>query len=471
MIDISKTYCNPTPLPDYPLGRNCFNENYPHRADYRETADPTVIFEGGKWYLYPSCGMVYWTEDFVRWKHKKIEPYDCGYAPTVVKHKGKFYLLACSSQLYVSNSPAEDFNPIGFLHDTKGNEVLVDDPMLFSDSDERLYLYCGCGRGIKGCELDADNPTQMLCDLRVMFDYDTKNHPWERMGDWNEDGSCSWVEGAWMYKRGDTYYLTYCAPGTECISYAMGAYKGKSPLGPWEYMKTSPFIQKRSGIVRGPGHGCIVDGPNDTVWAFYTCCMCYGGKFERRIGYDPIGFDENGDIIATEATENPQLAPGVLKNPEKGNGAGIVPLTQRRDPVESSAAPGRDGIYATDDSMITWWQPAPDDAEPTLTVNFEFSDGFDIYSARIIWRDVGLSIKKNYMAGAFQYVVEALDGDGVWHTVLDKSQNTTDMNIDYLPLKPMRAFGVRLKILGKPEHIEPGITNFTVFGSWCPKEK
>ena len=71
--------------------------------DYRETADPTVIYEDGKWYLYPSCGMAYWTEDFCTWNHAKIEPYDCGYAPTVVKHKGKFYLCACGSPLYVSD--------------------------------------------------------------------------------------------------------------------------------------------------------------------------------------------------------------------------------------------------------------------------------------------------------------------------------------------------------------------------------
>ena len=121
--------------------------------------------------------------------------------------------------------------------------------------------------------------------------------------------------------------------------------------------------------------------------------------------------------------------------------------------------------------MISWWQPAPDDPEPTITVNFEFaSGGLDIFSARIIWRDVGLDIEKNYMAGPFKYVIEAMDKDQNWHTVCDKSDNVTDMNIDYLPLTHMRAYAVRLKILGKPEHIEPGVTNFTVFGNWYPEK-
>lgn len=468
--DLEKTYCNPTPLPDYPLGRNCFREGWRHRADFRETADPTVLFEDGVWYLYPSCGMVYWSEDYIHWKHKKMEPYDCGYAPTVVNHAGRYLLMASSSQIYASDSPLGDFLPIGYLTSPSGERVLVDDPMLFSDTDGRLYLYSGCGGAIRACELDRDDPCRMLTELAVMFEYDTENHPWERIGDWNEDSSYSWIEGAWMYKRNGIYYLTYCGPGTEWITYSMGAYKGKGPLGPWEYMETSPFLSKRDGLVRGPGHGCITDGPGGTVWAFYTCCMCYGGFTERRIGYDPIGFDENGNIIPTASSEIPQLAPGVLKNPEKGNSAGLLPLTQHRDPVESSCAPGREGIYATDDSMITWWQPAPNDKEPTLTVSFEtVRDGFIICSARIIWRDVGLDIKKGYMAGPFKFLIEAMDREGVWHTVADKSANEEDMNIEYITFTPVRAFAVRLRIVGKPENIEPGVTNLTVFGKWCPE--
>ena len=94
LIDVGKTYCNPIPLPDYPIGRDCLLTDTPFRCDYRETADPTVLWEDGRWYLYPSCGMAYWTEDFTTWHHQPMEPYDCGYAPTVVKHRGRFYLTA-----------------------------------------------------------------------------------------------------------------------------------------------------------------------------------------------------------------------------------------------------------------------------------------------------------------------------------------------------------------------------------------
>ena len=157
--------------------------------DYRETADPTVLYENGKWYLYPSCGMVYWSEDFITWQHQKMEPYDCGYAPTVVKHNGVFYLLASSSVLYKSKTPLGPFESIGPMLDMNGCDIYVDDPMLFSDTDGSLYLYCGCGGAIKGAQLDPHNPTQLITPLSTMFAMNTADHLWERMGDWNEDGS------------------------------------------------------------------------------------------------------------------------------------------------------------------------------------------------------------------------------------------------------------------------------------------
>ena len=75
-------------------------------------------------------------------------------------------------------------------------------------------------------------------------------------------------------------------------------------------MKTSPFLSKRYGLVKGPGHGSLVEGPGHTLWFFYTCMVCYEGSFERRIGFDPVGFDEDGDIIPTQASEIPQWIPG-----------------------------------------------------------------------------------------------------------------------------------------------------------------
>ena len=461
--EYANTYCNPTPLPDYPIGRLCYDPKRTRLCDYRETADPSVLYEDGIWYLYPSCGMLYWSEDLIHWHHERMEPYDIGYAPTVVKHKGKYLLTACRSDLYVSDSPKGPFQSIGAFRTIDGELLRVYDPMLFSDDDGRLYLYSGCGAVIKCAELDRDDPTQLITENKEMIRMNTEEHVWERIGDANEDPSYSWTEGAWMYKRAGVYYLTYSAPGTEWSTYAMGAYKGRSPMGPWEYMPTSPFLRKRHGLVRGTGHGCLVDGPNGTVWAFYTCCMCYAHPFERRIGYDPIGFDADGNIIPTTPSEIPQWAPGHLAQPHLSNDAGLLPLTQRKSCTASSHAPGRDALYALDDSLTTWWQPAEDDDAPTLTVTLS-QKPMEIRSLRLIWRDVGLDLQKGHLPGAFGFTVDAKTADGTWCCVLDKSDNNVDMSIDYLPLLPASATEIRLKITASPAHVTPGLVNFTVFG-------
>jgi hypothetical protein len=90
----------------------------------------------------------------------------------------------------------------------------------------------------------------------------------------------------------------------------------------------------------------------------------------------------------------------------------------------------------------------------------------NICSMRIIWRDVGISLRDNIAPGPFKYILEAKELDGEWVTVLDESTNEKDMLIDYKPVREMKAQCVRLTITGHPEGVAPAVTNFTVFGYW-----
>ncbi|MDD6094246.1 MAG: family 43 glycosylhydrolase [Clostridia bacterium] len=470
MDKYNNTYCNPIPLPDYPVGRCGIQDGAEY--NWRETADPTVLYEDGKWYLYSSCGMVYWTEDFHTWQHMKMEPYDCGYAPTVVKHKGKFYLCGSLSDLFVSDSPTGPFKSMGDFRLPDGSKLLrCYDPMVFSDDDGRLYLYYSTGQPlILGAELSSDNPTQLLGVPEVMFRFNP-DHIWERCGEYNEDGCICSMEGPWMYKKNGIYYLIYCAPGTEYSTYGMGAYKGTSPLGPWEYMKTSPFTLKRDGVVRGPGHGSVVEGPGNTLWAFYTTTICYLHPMERRIGFDPIYINDEGDLVCRCVTETPQWAPGVMPNPAFDNDAGLVCVTGRRVPRASSTAPGRDAVYATDEDLMSFWQPADGDEKPTLTIPLCYY-GVECAAVRIIWRDVGLSLRHGNLPGPIKYTLELRDSehDGPWVTVVDRSESEEDFIVDYRTFEPMHANEVRLTVCGAPEGIKPAVMNISVFGRWEGKK-
>lgn len=463
------SYCNPLPLPDYPRGYAC-RENHPRSCaglpDFRETADPTVLYDEGKWYLYSSCGMAYVSEDFATWTHVHLQPEDIGYAPTVVKHAGRYLLTASGNpELWAADNPLGPFACIGKFHNLRGEIMVMLDPMLFSDDDGRLYAYWGGGSPIYGVELDPADPCCFLGEPTELFRYDPA-HVWERVGEWNEDSTHSFVEGSWMFKHGENYYLTYCAPGTEFSTYAMGAYRGKGPLGPFRYQENNPILSKKYGIVRGPGHGSIVEGPGKTLWAFYTCTLCHYHNAERRIGMDPLGIDERGNLYVKEATEIPQWAPGLTAAPEEGNGCGLLPVTFRRGTSASSSAPGRDPLYATDDSMLTWWQPDQEDNHPWLQVHT--GTAFELYAVRIIWREVGLDYDAGVTPGPMRYRIAARGESGEWITVLDASQNQTELTIDYRPLeRVVRANQIRLDILETPAGIQPGVLNFTVFGL-CP---
>ena len=170
--NLNQTYCNPLPLPDYPRGAASLKKSkaygwmHPFRVDFRETADPTVIYHEGRWYLYPSCGMGYVTDDFIHWQHRPTTPENIGYAPTVVYFRERFYLTAFGADLWVSAKPLGPFERVGPIQLPDGSPVPPatgwGDPMLFADDDGQLYAYWGCGgSGIKGVRLDPQNPNRM----------------------------------------------------------------------------------------------------------------------------------------------------------------------------------------------------------------------------------------------------------------------------------------------------------------------
>ena len=51
-----------------------------------------------------------------------------------------------------------------------------------------------------------------------------------------------------------------------------------------------------------------------------------------------------------------------------------------------------------------------------------------------------------------------------WQILVDASENTEDLCIDYRQFEPVSAYAIRLRILGSPKDITPGLTSLTVFG-------
>lgn len=479
-----KTYCNPLSVEEVPAGRwldcelSCVDpRNY---KDYRSISDPSVVYYEGKWIMYPSYGVAYVSEDFVHWHHVDIGIPHLRYSPAVANFRGKWYLHGHGlSEVYVADEPTGPFTLCGLLTDVNGQVRKAHDSCFLADGD-RLYMYWFTSHlpgendpdaerisGTMGVELDPEKPWQFLHEPVWINQFDP-SVAWQRTGEYNENERMGWVEGQWMYKRGSRYYLMTSGSGTQYGSYANGImYSDEGPLSGFKPQKNhNPFTEKRTGLMRGAGHGCLTEGPNGTLWTFYTSIFCYNYQFERRIGMDPVGIDENGELYCPATTETPQYAPGVLEHPEQGNGTDLLPLTFMRRAFATSAASGRDPIYAADDSVLTWWQPEENDPVKMITFPLEKLTAFSVEALRIIWRDIGMETLDGIYPGPIQYVVEyATDGKMEnWEMLVDASKNDLDLCVDYRQFAPVHAHGIRLRILGAPKGIQPGLVSLTAFG-------
>lgn len=488
-MQTDKTYCNPLSVADIPAGR-WLDVDLTHADalafnDYRSISDPSVIYHNGRWIMYPSYAIAYVSEDFVHWRHVDIGVPHLRYSPAVTEFRGRWYLLGHGmTELYRSDDPLGPFEVCGHMTGVDGKPINTCDSCFLADGD-RLYLYWHSNfsglydmdvesvTGTAAAELDPDEPWKMLT-APVEINHFDPSREWQRMGENNQNARMGWIEGQWVKKIGGRYYLLYSGSGTEYSSYANGvAYSDEGPLTGFAPQKNhDPFTEKRSGLMRAAGHGCLVDGPNGTLWSFYTCIFCYNHLYERRIGMDPVGIDENGELYCPSVTETPQYAPGVLQAPEKGNGTGWKALTFMQRPTASSFSEGRTPLYASDDSVLTWWQPAAGDKTPWICFRLSSNTRYTIRALRLIWRDIGMETLKGIKPGAFRYIAEYSPASDLvsWETLIDASDNSEDLCIDYRETKPVGAYGIRLRITGAPEGITPGLVSLTAFGE-CVFEK
>ena len=468
--------------------------------DTRNSADPAGFYYNDTWYLYGTNGSLWVSEDFVDWRFVQLmdsEGNEMNFtAPTIAVRtdengKDTFYLAWNSSHLYSSDSPEGPFIDLGEF--TYNNKSFVDnledgivitknnDVNIFVDDDNRMYLYWGMGPYIMGAEMDVNNPTNLITEPKIIIEYDN-SYKWQNFGQNHQDYENGFPEGAWMVKIDGTYYLTWATSGTQYDSYTMGCYQSTTgPLDGFELQEKEIINQtdSTSGAVRGGGHGSIVEGPNDTLWCFYTVNVGYEGDMERMIGCDPAMIDSQGNLVVPHLSELPQYVPGVLANPADGNECRDDLLSLKQGYAISSYSEGRHPVYANDDSGITWWQPAADDEEPFYLVSLK--GNYEVDSLRIIWKEVNKDRSQVRTEPAFiNYKVEVFNGTSnpmdpanadCWTTLYEKTDSTdTHGPVHYFRTdEPILGQFVKITITDWSDDIYPGLVEFSVFGNSIAK--
>ena len=184
-----------------------------------------------------------------------------------------------------------------------GNDYWHIDPMAFDDpASGKHYLYWGSNQQpIAVQELAADR-THFAAGSAPIMVIQPSSAPYEAL-----------VEGPWVIKRGDYYYLFYS--GNDCCAvpdaahpdrphYAVLVARSTSPTGPFEKHGTalgtdSSAILTGDDRFRGPGHNAIITDGNGDDWIVYhavdpTRPTLAGGGIRRPMLIDRIKYDASG---------------------------------------------------------------------------------------------------------------------------------------------------------------------------------
>jgi hypothetical protein len=277
--------------------------------------DGSTWFTMDEWRLYSTDDMVNWTDHGAILKYTDFEwGRSDAWAAQCIERDGKFYLyvpLTSKTQggaigVAVGDSPYGPFyDPLGAPLARSGNGDI--DPTVFIDDDGQAYLYWG-------------NPDLYYVKLNEdMISYEgeivsvpmTAESFGKRTGD--ERRATLYVEGPWLYKRNQLYYLFWPGgPLPEHIGYSTSS----SPTGPWKYGGVVMPVEG-GAFTNHPG---VVDFRGKTYFFYHNGALPGGGGFTRSVAVEELRFNADGSIPPIKMTSGVEaiatLNPYVLNQAE-----------------------------------------------------------------------------------------------------------------------------------------------------------
>ena len=303
------------------------------------TADPSAHVFNGAIYIYPSHdeneeveendnGDQYGMKDYHIFKMESTDkkPKDLGvafslddvpwaskqlWAPDCVEKDGKyfFYFPARDQEGMFRIGVARGDKPDGPFTPEKdyiANSYSID-PCMFPDTDGKYYLTFG---GLWGGQLDQyrnnvwgaenkeprgneaalgarialmkDNLLEFAEDPKEIIIVDEKGNPLT-----GGDEERRFFEGPWIFKKDDTYYLTYSTGTTHLICYATS----KNVYGPYTYRGV--ILTPVSGWTT---HQSILEFNGKWYMFYHDCERSKGVSHKRNIKFTSLTFNENGTI-------------------------------------------------------------------------------------------------------------------------------------------------------------------------------
>ncbi|NUN71039.1 MAG: family 43 glycosylhydrolase, partial [Bacteroidetes bacterium] len=464
-----RTYCNPLNI-DYGYGAI---PNFTEWGKHRTTADPVITLFKGNYFLFSTNQYGYWwSPNMMEWTFVPrlfLKPYHkvydelCAPAAGVI---GDTLLLIGSTHtntfpLWMSTDPTQD----RWTEAVDSFPAGAWDPAFFTDDDGRLYLYWGSSndKPIVGQEIDRAT-LRPIGEKKELIRLNDAEHGWERFGEHADNTFLKpFIEGAWMNKHNGKYYLQYAAPGTEFSGYGDGVYISEHPLGPFLYQDHNPFAMKPGGFARGAGHGATFQDLYGNWWHVGTIAISVKNNFERRIGYWPAGFDQDGILYSNTAYgDYPHYMPEGPVDHRQNQFTGWMLLNYNRPVTVSSTLGGYAPNYAVDENMKTYWSAVSGSSKEWIMT--DLGEVSTVHAVQINYADQHASLMGKQPGLYHRYTLQSSVDGKRWTMLADKRANTKDVPHDYIHLpKPLSARYIRMENI----HVPTGtfaLSGLRVFG-------
>ncbi len=484
------TFCNPINI-DYAY---CPIPNFVVNGKHRTTADPVIVPFQDAYFLFSTNQWGYWwSEDLLNWTfvpRKFLKPqhqvYDELCAPGAFVMGDALYVIGSTYTnefaLWKSTNPKVD----DWVIAKENFPIGAWDPAFFFD-EGKLFLYHGSSNTfplyVQQLDPTTFEPTKRFQEL---FTLNEEKHGWERFGETHDNVFLKpFLEGAWMNKISDRYYMQYSAPGTEFSGYADGVYTAPTPEGPFTYQRHNPFSSKLGGFIRGAGHGATFQDFGGNWWHVATSTICVKNNFERRISMWPTSVDADGVLAcdtsygdypwfmgSSRVTSNAaDVRQQKLEAPLKQtHGVTAKPsftgwmLLNYAKPVRVSSTLGSAfaANFAVDEDIKTYWSAATN--QPGEYLETDLGEACTVRAIQLNYadQDAELMGKVEGLHHAYR-ILESTDGQA-WNLLIDKSANRLDVPHDYIELpEPKHTRYLRVENL----HVPTGkfaISGLRVFG-------
>ncbi|NLR66439.1 family 43 glycosylhydrolase [Chitinophaga varians] len=454
------TYCNPVNV-DYGY---CPIPNFTEWGKHRATADPVIVNYKGDYYLFSTNQWGYWwSPDLSQWhfvSRKFLKPWH------------KVYDELCAPAVWVMGDTMMVFGstyssnfPIWMSTDPKGNQwkEAVDsfqaggwDPAFFLDDDGKLYQYNGSSNRYPVYGGEVDRKTLQLKGARKeLYLLEDQRYGWQRFGEYMDNTFLDpFIEGAWMTKHNGKYYLQYGAPGTEFSGYADGVVVADNPLGPFTPQAHNPFSFKPGGFARGAGHGSTFQDNKGNWWHVSTMVISVKNSFERRLGFWPAGFDKDDVMYCNTAFGD---YPHYLNrgsntrsfDTDSHTFTGWMLLNYNKPVTVSSTLGGYLANNAVDENIKTYWSAATGNKGEWL--QSDLGEVSTVHAVQINYADQDAPFLGKQTDIYHQYVIYYSQDGKKWQTLVDKSNNRTDVPHDYVELShPVKARYIKLVNIHMP---------------------